>query len=213
MKETPILFTPANYQAILDGSKTQTRRTKGLEYVNADPDGFELRQQHEGLYFFFPKGGAAGGVLRCPYGHAGDRLWVREGLERRDLGVRYRRDKATVSKGEYTWQWQRDTLSPIHMPKWAARLWLEIVEVRVQRLQEISEEDAKAEGAAFTCVLCGQDLDTVHGAEVHWACDDPDCMGASHREGFHRLWESINGPGSWDENPWVWAISFKVVTP
>lgn len=95
----------------------------------------------------------------------------------------------------------------IHMPRWASRITLEITDIRVERLQEISEADAEAEGAAFTCPQCGNDLDDEHGTEVHAACDDPD-MG-SHGEGFRRIWTAINGSGSWDANPFVWCLSFR----
>jgi hypothetical protein len=81
----------------------------------------------------------------------------------------------------------------IHMPRWASRITLEVTDVRVERLQDITEEDAKAEGAEAR----------AHGV------DDAAAFGLRHRVGFADLWESINGAGSWDANPWVWRIAFK----
>ncbi len=84
----------------------------------------------------------------------------------------------------------------IHMPRWASRITLEITDIRVERLQEISYADAMAEGVPFTELPPGQGR--------------PDPL---HRAKFADLWESINGPGSWEANPWVWVIEFKRVTP
>lgn len=180
MTERGILFTPENYGKCEVGTKTQTRRIIKPEWWNClDPEDEDDRTK---------------AVKQCPYGTVGDRLYVKEGLERRDMGVRYRRDKVTVAKGEYAWEWQRDTLSPMHMPKWAARLWMELTDVRVERVQDISEEDAKAEGVS--CV----DLPTK--TYEGWA-------DAYHRLLFKALWESIYGKDSWDLNPWVWVLEFN----
>lgn len=97
--------------------------------------------------------------------------------------------------------WSEDLLSgaegrwrpSIHMPRWASRITLEITDVRVERLQDISEEDACAEGADQA-----EHLDAPEGSY-------------SFTEGFRRLWKSIYGPGSWDANPWVWVVEFKRV--
>lgn len=109
------------------------------------------------------------------------------GFQRESL--RYRAD------GEYqnehgAWRWR----SPIHMPRWASRLTLEITDVRVERLQDISEEDAIAEGA----------LEWARGA-----CAPGNPTGFTAVGYFWLLWEPIHGPSSWDANPWVWVIEFK----
>lgn len=213
MKERPILFTPENAQKSHDGLKTETRRLNGLEQFNAQPDRWRL----EGDTFVFDGGFEYVPVPRCPYGGVGDRLWVREAwrvtggkeyeYQQRIEDVHYRGDiNESIEFGPAKWR------PSIHMPRWACRTVLELTGVRVERLQDCSEADARAEGAAFVCELCGCDLDTDHGAAVHFACDDPDCERASHREGFMRLWESINGAGSWDANPWVWVLEFRRVT-
>lgn len=212
MTERPILFTPGNVRAILDGQKTQTRRIVKPEPL-CDVEWFgQLHTAGPDNGLWFPMKGnpkdcdewfqADGDTVRCPYGVVGDRLWVREGLERSKnlIGVSYRRDGKPVGPiptgGWYRWEWRRDTLSPTQMPKWACRLWLEIVEVRVERLQEISEEDAIAEGV------------TLHPAHHHRSRSSIYGPVATYRD----LWESINGAGSWEQNPWVWVISFTRVT-
>lgn len=97
-------------------------------------------------------------------------------------------------------------LSAIHMPRWASRITLEITEVLVERLQEISEEDAKAEGIHY--------WPSYHAwCRYDPAGETPDGItGKSPSEAYALLWNSINGTGSWDVNPWVWAITFKVAT-
>lgn len=214
MTERPILFTPGNVRAILDGTKTQTRRI-------VKPEPWEVMPVKSGgppwpHSFRLRAGSTTNGdpvKMLCPFGTAEDRLWVREGLERSKnlIGVSYRRDGKPVGPmptgGWYRWEWRRDTLSPIHMPKWACRLWLEIVEVRVERLQEISEEDAIAEG-----------VQPISGHPYSWksyrfgkaVASDVHCEQTA-RDSYRTLWESINGAGSWGTNPWVWAITFKRV--
>lgn len=91
------------------------------------------------------------------------------------------------------------------MPRWASRITLEIEAVRVERLQDISEEDAKAEGAEFG-IYCGPDDEGPALRSVD--CESDERL-ASHRSGFRFIWESINGPDSWDANPFVWVITFK----
>ncbi len=145
--------------------------------------------------------------IRCPYGVLGDRLWVREtwGLSRDAVRgtqewVRYAAGGAPVplraaapqgfafvDDGRRTWR------PSIHMPRWASRLTLELIEVRAQRLQDISEDDAIAEGCP------AQPWYRVPAGPVQW---------------FSTVWNDINGErGSWKSNPWVWALTFSRVTP
>jgi hypothetical protein len=182
VKERPILFKGDMVNAILEERKTQTRRVvkSPVEIRSRGDLRFSEIDNDWQVY-------GAGGVylsMSCPYGKLGDRLWVRETFA--DIGPRltYRADTddgAHCKVGRWT--------PSIYMPRWASRITLEITDVRVERLNDISEEDAKAEGAP----KAKEDHVPFH----------------SRRMGFEILWESINGPGSWDENPWVWVVEFK----
>jgi hypothetical protein len=199
MKERPILFSGPMIRAILDGQKTQTRRIVKPQ----PPGGYHIDTCHyndTGWAFWVSADDHAGTCtcknLKQPYGSPGDRLWVRETwapAEWPPTGVFavYRADE-----GMFASQWKPS----IHMPRWASRITLEVVSVRVERLQAISKKDAIAEGWG------GWHNSTVDG-------DDPDCAGNGPRTWFKKLWHSINGPGSWDANPWVWVVEFKVLNP
>lgn len=208
MTERPILFSGPMVRALLDGRKTQTRRiVKGLT-IAADRvhpnDGGSL-----GARVFTD--GEAVQQVRCPYGVPGDTLWGREthaiynthGQHRAD-GLRWGPwgGLPTMISDDGTkiayFREGFDRCDPgrwrpsIHMPRWASRLTLAITEVRVERLQDISEADAEAEGVQIPALV------PILGA--FW----------SSRDGYARLWESINGKGSWAANPWVWAVTFEV---
>ena len=200
MKERPILFSGQMVRAILEGRKTQTRRivkpqpTK--DYVTLMPLSGELVgvTKHGGPI-------DNRGWLHCPYGKPGDRLWVRETHAWYDPAqtVYYK-----ASETDWTYLPWRPS---IHMPRWASRINLEVVSVRVERLQDISEEDAMSEGIESweeRGVDDAQDYyrDYVTGGHVYNAKDS-----------FRSLWQSINGPGSWEANPWVWVVEFKRIEP
>lgn len=207
MKERGILFTPENYAKCASGAKTQTRRIiRPDEWEITGPNGPNASTFD--MYKLKPFRGWRGAFLRngkgnvdrlCPFGTVGDRLYVKEGLEKGPHeNVCWRRDGLAVHPIR-DWEWQKDWLSPLHMPKWAARLWLEITGVRVERLHEISEADAAAEGVTAT-----------------WPEEDePRSSGGEfvrpYRLAFRVLWESnkIHKAGSWDKNPWVWVLEFK----
>ena len=197
MKERGILFTPQNYAKCAAGSKTQTRRiVQWPDWVSEDDKiALALQRPCTGLAYYYE--GLPTRKFTSPYGYAGDRLYVKEGLEPTPLGnrVQYRRDHAVV-RSSTLWHWQNNYLSPLHMPKWAARLWLYVTALRVERLQEISEEDARAEGVTIR-------PDAEIAARV--AGD------TAARMEYWALWESINGKGSWDLNPWVWVLEFRKV--
>ena len=206
-KERPIIFRGDMVRAILDGRKTQTRRVvKAARDRNGS--GCELAP----CEIAGEVNGADPDYSFCPYGQPGDRLWVREsfceafsnyeeGGEQTTVYYRADGQEVVVDDGDGYAETNKDgTLkSPwkpsIHMPRWASRITLEITDIRVERLQDISEEDA--EGTEKR--LCG-------GYPYH---NPP----STFVNGFCHLWESINGPGSWDANPWVWCVSFKRVTP
>lgn len=155
-------------------------------------------------------------TFKCPYGQPGTVLWVREtwglmcyhdptdwcegsikGVPEVELRERYAVEHAA------NWNLPNESARwrpSIHMPRWASRITLEITGVRVERLQEISEEDAKSEGVEFS------------SAVASFICDTPAMRAdrkSAYRSAFVDLWESINGPGSWDANPWVWVIEFR----
>jgi len=214
MKERPILFSAPMVRALLAGTKTQTRRIikdQGLVEFDEDGDG-ELIHHHSPRC---PGYCDYACDHRCPYGSPGDRLWVRETwyCDHRDclsgpyvkpptgeIDLYYRADGEARTQFEQLDPPDANIWKPsIHMPRWASRITLEITDVRVQRLQEISEEDAKAEGAT---------LDKDGFPVAQRPLDDGyDCC----RDWYADLWDSINGAHSWDANPWVWALTFKRV--
>ncbi len=201
-KERPIIFSGPMVRALLAGTKTQTRRVMKHQPTHFNPAGVPRVANP----YFGPSA-----VLRCPYGQPGDLLWVRETFAKIDGQTRpwietdYRATYAHGDRlGDHLGIKKRWT-PPIHMPRAASRITLEITEVRVERLQEISEADAVAEGCARLPLQDG------HGA--WWSADvdaGPALHGRTARDAYRLLWESINGPGSWGENPWVWVIAFKV---
>jgi hypothetical protein len=201
MKERGIIFSAPMVRALLEGRKGQTRRIcKAKLYEPLMERGFA-----PGIGIWR---GADNSEVRCPYGTPENKLWVRETWRPlwASLGegteVEYRSDSATVvhpvcAKPLITDDRWRPS---IFMPRWASRLTLEITEVRVERLADISEEDARAEGVERV----HGDLFGVEGVipfEHHYPQD-----------AYASLWESIHGPGSWGASPWVWAISFRVLT-
>lgn len=208
-KETPILFRGEMVRAILEARKTQTRRVlspgRGQKWITAEALEKVRRWEHrkDGWWAMAvgePRrivhcgvemdGGHIGSVL-CPYGKPGDRLWVRETVALDYFSSTpylepsarhgYRADwsaRAADSIPEPRWT------PSIHMPRWACRLVLQLTDIQVERLQDISEEDAKAEGAAF---FDGRPVNH-HG----WRHDDG-AVYATARESFRSLWQSIHG--------------------
>lgn len=152
----------------------------------------------DGLYSlqFYPNNSDI--LAYCPYGQPGDRLWVRETWNGDRMDLVYR---ATHDGPPPGGKWHPS----IFMPRWASRILLEITNVRVERLNDISEEDAINEGII-------KDSDGFFIAsdspEAHHFLRQPHLTA---KGAFHTLWESINGPGSWESNPWVWVIEFKRV--
>jgi hypothetical protein len=213
--ERPILFSGPMVRALLEGRKVQTRRIMKVQppserhelWWTADTtNAVERRKMKAGprgswLDMSSPRADRDGSEpFGCPYGVPGDRLWVRENfylcnwIHWPDLPHRVNPvDKHDVAFFAATFDRCTPRERPsIHMPRWASRLTLEVTEVRVERLQAISEDDARAEG------VIGATRDG--GRQV------------SHRDAFAHLWNSINGPSSWAANPFVWAVSFRVVT-
>lgn len=207
MKERPILFSAPMVRAILEGRKTQTRRVVKLNDAG--------RVARGGRQWHIDDDHAA---LACPYGQPGDRLWVREAhlldppidgtwpsvgdsfTSIDDIPERYRNPEHVLYRADdkltTAWRWRPS----IHMPRWASRITLEVTDVRVERLQDISEADAQAEGV---------DRDTEPCDHTRRSCADVGCLGPTHRAAFCDLWMQINGADSWAANPWVWVVSFR----
>jgi len=211
MKERPILFSGPMVRAILDGTKTQTRRVltrlTGFPHVH---DFEALATDYRWDWRFRGRGEAhielfhKGLLERCPYGVIGDRLWVRETCWVNRLTRKFawyvHQDVVQVDP-------ERDEVKKrpaIHMLRADARILLEITDVRVQRLHEISEDDARAEG-------CWRgDEDEYIGVNVHDSATGK-TEPATAIEMFQFLWASINGADSWNANPFVWCLSFRKV--
>lgn len=187
MKETPIIFSTPMVQAILDGRKTMTRRIFKKQPIPIQAqDGFK--------FWNIPKlGPVMNAVDKSPYGKPGDLLWVREKFIKCQDAYVYATDKNSDGL-----KWKPS----IHMPKSAARIWLRITDVRLERLQDISEEDAISEGVFFHDGLQGYSTD-INGSHFH--CSMP-------VNSFRKLWININGSDSWDCNHWIWVLSFEVIS-
>jgi hypothetical protein len=224
VKERPILFSAPMIRAILAGSKTMTRRVVKLPHNNPLGVWEPTTVGGKGVYFDVLKTKPApemaaiwhtrtGDCLTSPY-RVGSTLWVREtfqpffadGVDYCDVdwktGEGYKIGyPATDGIGEFIDL--DDNISQackpsIHMPRWACRIELEVTGVRVERLIEISEADAKAEGVTLPEGF-SSGFEGINGRE--------------HRIEFRALWESINGAGSWEANPWVWVVQFKRIKP
>jgi len=226
MKERPILFSGEMVRAILDGRKTQTRRTfkeqppEGCGAIEGPqmfaPTVYVRGEEQPGPEVFGAFSEDGEWSIKCPYGQPGDRLWVRETWFQKGRYVMPAWPEAepedAVWSGSKTIQFPASGDNPesredgrviwrkrpsIHMPRWASRILLEITNVRVERLQEVSETDAKAEGV-------NGEQEAID-AGLSWY-DKP-------RRAFQFLWQSINGADSWDANPWVWVVEFRVIQP
>lgn len=210
MKERPILFSGPMVRATLRevDPKLQTRRVVKPQPRRVDggvPFG-------DGPAWAHAEPGSA--IMRCPYGVRGDRLWVREAW-RAPLAYELTPPREIPPGTPIVYQadgagslphFNAGKLRPgMFMPRWASRITLEVTGVRVERLQGISEADARAEGATPIPDPCDH---------VRLACADIGCSGPQpYRSGFRSLWESINGPGSLDANPLVWVVEFKRLEP
>lgn len=227
VRARPILFSGEMVRAIRNGQKTQTRRTRGLEQANADPNrwamfagvlpGGQVVDLGGGVVGITAHGSADTGRMRCPYGRVGDQLWVRETWRPRPEGLEHayldyaaggcNDDPALLShirlakKGSKSPSWQKweaktvrvgllsagppPWVPSIHMPRWASRITLEITDIRLERLQAITEADAIAEGIQN---------------------DQP-------VQAFMELWDRLNAKRGYpsEDNPWVWVVGFKLI--
>jgi hypothetical protein len=226
-KERPILFSGAMVRAILSGQKTVTRRPVKGNQIPSPSKSDSPEHQWIAVVQHHPRWGfAAFGATEqecaaelamyggCPYGRSGDRLWVRETwycdhdevmrgpyIKPHDLDIGEARNDGTLvyaADGLTPYEAEQPVWKPsIHMPRWACRILLEITEVRVERLQDISEEQAMVEGVHKQPTTDWYSVPGIDG------------VGTTPRSAFANLWNSTGG--DWDANPWVWVVEFKRV--
>jgi hypothetical protein len=196
MNEHPIAFSGEMVTAILDGRKTQTRRViKNSPCTCGNPPGVsDCRLENIGAnQWACSSFSYTGDFVACPYGKSGDRLWVRETLAADERGMYYFADETLVSVPADFNQNVKEKLPSIFMPRWASRITLEITDIRVERLQEISDDDAISEG-----------YKDIRG-DINYERGDA-------RQWFSWKWEEINGKKyPWDSNPYVWVIEFTKI--
>ncbi len=196
MKEIPIIYSTEMVRAKLAGRKTQTRRLLKVHgckpfYPDASWSLEEVLgwtfDNRSGKYFF------------QPYGHPRDMMWVREAFTMLSGAIAYKADEPHVfRKLKYK--------PSIHMPKHYARIWDQVVSIRPERLQDISEEDAIAEGVEKIINSKYGYLCTLHDEET-----GQPILGTA-KTAFRYLWQSIHGKNSWDKNPWVWRIETRTLS-
>ena len=203
MRELPILFSTPMVQAIQENRKTMTRRTSGLEKVNENPNDWNIlkyRMIANQEFLFYPKQGSIDKLTECkPRYQIGDRLWVKETF-------------LIANTDTLIWQYKADTAYPenykwkssLFMTKKAARIWLEVTGVRCERLHDITEADAIAEG--IEKINLNEPFEGYKEYFIN-GCT----MGVLPIDSFHSLWMKINGVESMQSNPWVFIYEFKKI--
>ncbi|VGF08754.1 hypothetical protein [Klebsiella pneumoniae] len=213
MKERGMIFNGEMVRAILDGRKTQTRlpikwkQTRFTE-ISEREDGSKWPWSEDAEHacdFWHP----------CPFGAVGDRIWVRETWARYNID-QHSHDIAYRATTPEDWPEEGRWRPSIHMPRWASRILLEITNVRVERLNAISEEDAQREGVhteVWDQTVVASNYAARDEFFQFWSEDMPHYveMNQLYRSSFRSLWESIYGAENWLANPWVWVIEFKRV--
>lgn len=215
MKQRPILFSAPMVRALLDGSKTQTRRVVKLPHSNPlgiwEPTTISGNTKTGEV---IPEQAAiwhtrTGDCLTSPYGQPGDHLWVREAW--RTIAQADNQPPRDMDAGYRVW-YEADGLHQLgygkprpimFMPRWASRITLEVTGVRVERLQDITEADAIAEG-------CTKNHNNYYWGGPHSVSGLKQFATAT--QAYRDLWVSINGPDSWDLTPWVWVIEFERIS-
>lgn len=220
VKEHPLIFTGESVRAILEGRKTQSRRvmktTRDLQRR-----GYGSEPKPAGGNLTYRDGGAwadraLGPLAICPAGKPGDRLWVKEVWTEGYPGTKDR----YLYKSTYEGGADHDWHTPIFMPRKAAQVVLEVVSVRVERLQQISEEDCIAEGIQLPVYTRADgtigpllNVTASPAPSVFLPENHPWTEADYWRHTFAIAWNRINGKGAWEANPHVWAIAFKRVQP
>lgn len=213
MNFKPILFSTPMVQAFLENRKTQTRRTQGLEKINKDPDRYLAWKGASGFFIDDLETLEDFGI--SPKYNTGDVLWVREtwfptrfdyknclqyGYSSKSL-IKYKAD------GDYDPRTDcvgRSWKPSIHMPKIVCRLFFKVEAVGLQRLQDISEEDAKSEGTKRGIFRYGPNQIKN---EFHLELNNH----ADYRDGFKYIWHQIHSRDSWNKNPWVWVYDLRKI--
>jgi len=238
MRELPILYSFPMVEAIIAGRKKKTRRTRGLAAINKTPDiwvprifdNIDPARESYGVYHYqnnqggqrvgFDVGGdpfeGPSEYVDCPYGKKGDLLWTKETFtildyweESEAVQIMYEDGSTRVVKltqPEWDkfikWQDKYARKSSLFMFKSLSRIWQQVEKVKIERVQDINEDEATAEGLqAF------DDWSYIPGEAVM----QPEEHHSAYSQ-FMRLWQSLNGPESWTKNPWVWVISFKILS-
>ncbi|MDX7989188.1 hypothetical protein FE392_18045 [Xenorhabdus sp. 12] len=223
MKERPIIFNGDMVRAILSGRKTQTRRPiPDWQLPKHYPDNehsnkwMAIAQRHP-RYGFAVFGETEElcakeleEAISCPCGNKLEHLWVRETFQfglctKSTLAYRATHKSEDLEDG---WREPVKWRPSIHMPRWASRITLEITNVRVERLKDISEQDAISEGMQFTDYGKNHFNQQRNGWSWQETTHHDECLSTA-RFAFGNLWESNYGEYSWDANPWVWVIDFR----
>lgn len=215
MKQTPLLFKTEMVRSIIAGTKTQTRRIiKGIPLKLIDIAEYPGEYLIENNY--------------CPFGKPGDMFWVKENFSVRSIAaqsiwfeIKYEFEvnglkKKNISEynfpasivNKWTYHTESTKKNKLFMPKAAARLWLQIESIKAERLNDITDEDAIAEGIE----LIDFDHAGLKWYKLYQNSPTDDDATTSPKKAFRSLWENINGPGSWYQNPLVWAIKFKQIS-
>ena len=238
MTERPIIFSAPMVRAILEGKKTQTRRKMK---VQPGPDALVTVEHYHpividrhgdmqpGKEIFGAHWDDGEYGLKSPYGAPGDLLWVRETWAKGETAgvAQYRATDPQCDDTTSGLRWRPS----IHMPRWASRITLRIIDVRVERLHDITEDDARAEGCEarpfpgpwWQGYRDLGDGDLIHQQAIGETAPDwmiepkrmppTPWLDRSARDGFRSIWMGLHGLDAWDANPWVWVISFERMKP
>lgn len=208
MKARPILLSTPMVQALLDGRKTQTRRIVRTAKGRTEQGVIVTDDKGRPMTYLVCNTEPLDNITSfCPYGQIGDLLWIRETLNNACDGsgdFSYKADGKPLEYPAEVWaehNWGKPVIPSIFMPKWASRLTLEITNIKVEKLQDISADDARAEGIEY--YPNEPQIRRYKHYVTGYRCADAVFS-------YHTLWHKINKRGSWESNPWVWVIEFKV---
>ena len=232
VKERPIIFSGEMVKAMLDGKKTMTRRVVKSGFINHYKHAHIIRQstdkKREGKAYFYdtPVGSMvlSSQLANNHYGKVGDRLWVREThhvvggiadyeIEEIKQGLQDVKNFVSYKADGYGNPCDGGWTTPMFMPRWASRILLEIIDIRVERLQDISEADALKEGIRNYNFEMEDSPDTYVGYTHLQKDDGKSTLYKTPAIAFERLWDTLNAKKGypWSSNPWVWVVEFKVV--